>query len=347
MFNKRAITKYCFFILFKNGYYINSGDLMKKIIWFICLFLPFFVFAYSDYIIPGGDTLGIEVNSKGIVVVGFYKVNGEYINDDLKVGDKIVEVNDKEVNSTTELVNIINKSIDNSKVMIKVLRNDVDFSTKLELKLSNGTYKTGLYVKSSILGIGTLSYIDPGTNVYGVLGHSLNLSETNKLIDIREGYSYDAKVTSFTRSVDGNPGSKNAEISKSNLFGTIESNSNYGIFGKTDSINNRKAMKVGQIDEIKIGDAYIYTTNLDNKIDKYRIKILEVNKSEYDKNIYFEIVDKELLEMSGGIVQGMSGSPIIQDNMIIGAVTRVLVDDVSRGYGISIVTMLEEGDKLK
>ncbi len=320
---------------------------MKKILWgILCLLTPFIVFAYSDYIIPGGDTLGIEVNSKGVMVVGFYKVNGELINQDFQVGDKILKVNKEEVIGTKELVELIDQHMKNGKVNVTYSRNNKEYDTDLVLSLFNGNYRTGLYVKGNVLGIGTLSYIDPETGVYGVLGHPLNVSNTNQQVEIRDGLSYEADVTSFTRSVDGNPGSKNADINKSYVFGTIEKNSNYGIFGKIEKDTNKDKMKVGQLDEVSLGKAYIYTTNIDNEIEKYEIEILEIDKKNVEKNLYFKIVDQNLLNMSGGIVQGMSGSPIVQDDKIIGAVTRVLVDDVDKGYGISIVTMLEEGDKI-
>lgn len=321
------------------------GDNMKKLLLFIFLF-PSMVLAYSNYLIMGGDTLGVEVNSKGIIVVGFYKVDNEYINKDLQVGDVILEVNDIEVNSANELVHLVDKYMVDGSVSIKYDRNNKIYNDELDLKYDSGTYKTGLYVKSSILGVGTLTYIDPNTGVYGILGHSLNMSKTNKKIEVYNGYTYNAKVVNFTRSKDGSPGSKNADIDKNNVFGTIESNTKYGVFGRVNDVENTELIEVGKIEDVKVGKAYIYTTNLDNEIEKYEIKILEVNKYSNDKNLYFEIVDKDLINMSGGIVQGMSGSPIIQDGKIIGAVTRVLVDDVSRGYGLSIVKMLEEGDKI-
>lgn len=320
---------------------------MKKILWFIIILLmPCVVFAYSNYIIPGGDTLGIEVNSRGVMVVGFYKVNGELINQNLKIGDRILKVSNREVDSTNDLVTLIDKYMKDNKVDIIYSRNNREYKTKLSLDLYNGTYRTGLYVKGSVLGVGTLSYVDPETGVYGILGHSLNVSNTGQEIEVKTGYSYGASVVSFTRSTDGNPGSKNANINKNELFGTIEKNSNYGVFGKVEKKASKQLMEVGKMEDISLGKAYIYTTNLDNEIEKYEIKIIELNKENDEKNIYFEIVSPEMIQMSGGIVQGMSGSPIIQNNRIIGAVTRVLVDDVSRGYGISIVKMLEEGDKL-
>lgn len=324
---------------------------MKILVWIYILLMPFYVWAYSEYIIPGGDTLGIEVTSEGVMVVGFYKVNGNLMNQNLRVGDKITKVNNESVSDTTALVDLIDKYKDNNTVDITYLRDNKEHNTSLELVLYNGSYRTGLYVKSKILGIGTLTFIDPETNIYGVLGHSLNIQDSDSLVSIKKGTSYQADITSFTRSVDGVPGSKNANIIKSQVFGSINRNSNYGVFGltseQTQTTKDKKLLKVGTIDEVKLGEASIYTTNENDEIKEYKINILEVNKDDKYKNIYFEITDKELLKLSGGIVQGMSGSPIIQDNKIIGAITRVLVDDVNRGFGISIVTMLEEGDKLK
>ncbi len=320
---------------------------MKKILWLIILIFPLIVYAYSDYIIPGGETLGIEVNSKGIMVIGFYKVQGHNINTFLEIGDKITKVNNEEVTSTENLVKLIDKYMVKNKVLITYERANKSYQDNLKLVLSNDTYRTGLYVKGNVIGIGTLTYIDPATKVYGVLGHSLNLSETNQRIDIRTGYTYAAKVTSFTRSTNGNPGSKNANIDKNQILGTIEKNSNYGIFGLYNEIDlNKQKLKVASLDEVSLGKAYIYTTNENNETKPYAIEILEINRNNDEKNIYFEVTDKTLLEMSGGIVQGMSGSPIVQNDMIIGAVTRVLVDDVTNGYGISIIKMLEEGDNI-
>lgn len=318
----------------------------KMLIWFISLCVPFYVGAYSDFIIPGGETLGIEVNSRGVMIVGFYKINGELINQNLQVGDKILKVDGEVVEDTNSLADLIDKHMKDDAVTITIERNHKELENTMQLSLYNGTYRTGLYVKANVLGIGTLSYIDPETNIYGVLGHSLNVSNTNQKIEIKSGKSYDADVTSFTRSVDGTPGSKNADINKNETFGTIEANTNYGVFGKTEESIQKDLMKVGKIDEVELGKAFIHTTDTNNEIKQYEINILEVNKDNNEKNIYFEINDEALLAMSGGIVQGMSGSPIIQNDMIVGAVTRVLVDDVNRGYGISIVTMLEEGDKL-
>jgi stage IV sporulation protein B len=208
----------------------------------------------------------------------------------------------------------------------------------------DNVYKTGLYIKSNVIGVGTVTYQDE--NIYGALGHVINYGSLNKRVEIKSGLSFFSDVTNFIRSKNGNPGSKSADIKYNQRYGTINMNTKYGIYGYVDNQSSKEKMEIAKMDEVFLGHASIYTTNIDDEVLEYDIKILEINPNDDGKNFYFEVTDPDLLEMSGGIVQGMSGSPIIQNNKIIGAVTRVLVDDVKRGYGISIVTMLEEGDKL-
>lgn len=336
------------FIISLKKVIIKVGDNMKKILLFLWMFiLPFQVFAYSEYIIPGGDTIGIEVKSDGVFVIGFYKIDGSYINHNLELGDKIIKVNNQKVVDTNSLVFNINKYVADNSVNITYIRNGKEYEDRLELVSDSYGYKTGLYVKGDTLGIGTLTYIDPNSGIYGLLGHSLNYSFNNEFVEINNGTAYEADVKSFTRSKDGSPGSKNAVILREKIFGSLKHNSNYGVFGSIEKKMNRDVLPVGNLEDVELGSAYIYTSNALDEIHSYEIKIIDINKNHKDKNIYFEIVDSELLNLSGGIVQGMSGSPIIQNGKIIGAVTRVLVDDVKRGYGISIVTMLEEGDSIQ
>ena len=317
---------------------------MKKLLIAIILLMPFNVFAYSDFIIPGGETIGISVNNDGVVVMGFYKVNNDYINSFLEVGDNIIYVNDEEVDNIEELSILIEKNINDNSVSIIYVRDGVEHEGLLELRLVDGIYKSGLYIKSNVVGIGTVTYIDG--DIYGALGHVINFGSINKKVEIKDGTAFFSDVTNFIRSRNGNPGSKSADIIYDKEFGSIDSNTNYGIYGYVKSKNDKELMEVGKLNDVMLGSASIYTTNLDDEVIEYEIKILEIDKESKDKNFYFEVVDKDLLEMSGGIVQGMSGSPIIQNDKIIGAVTRVLIDDVKKGYGISIITMLEEGDKL-
>ena len=321
---------------------------MKKLILLIICFFPINVLAYSEYIIPGGETLGIEVKSNGIMIIGFYKVSGKYNkgSTELRSGDYIIKVNNKEVNTVNELTKAIENNVSNGFVELTFKRDNKIKTSKLNLVENNGMYKTGLYVKDSITGIGTLSYIDPETKIFGALGHEIIESNSNSVVEIKTGTIFKNKITSIDKSINGNPGSKNAKFEYDKLYGDIYKNSNYGIYGSyTAELPNKELIEVGNPEEVKIGNATIYTVLDDENVNKYEINITSINKTNKVKNINFDIKDKELINKTGGVVQGMSGSPIIQDNKIIGAVTHVVIDNVTSGYGIFITTMLKEGEQ--
>ena len=319
----------------------------KSLLFLILLILPINIFAYSDKIIPGGNTLGIEVKNDGVIVIGFYKVNGKFNKNDFKVGDVIVKVCGTEVASSDDLVRLIEDNIKDDKVNITIKRNDKFIDKTIILDKINGVYKTGLYVKDGVIGIGTLSYIDPETLIYGALGHEIIESTTNRLIEVKTGNIFKTKITSIDRSVSGVAGTKNAKFYTNVKYGDITKNTNKGIYGfYSKDISNLESLTVGKYEDIKLGSAYIRTVINNEEVKDYAIEIDRVNNNDV-KNIHFKIVDDELISKTGGIVQGMSGSPIIQNNMIIGAVTHVIVDKPSTGYGILITRMLEEGDKLK
>lgn len=316
---------------------------------FMLLLFPFHVLAYSDYIIPGGENVGIEIKSNGVMVIGFYKVNGEINrgNPNLRIGDIITKVNNIDVNKIDELINVINDSIVNNKVEVTYIRNqNPEQKTTLSLTLIDGIYKTGLYVKDSLTGIGTLTYIDPSSLIYGALGHEVVESTTKNKIEVKTGSIFKSSIVSILKSSDGQPGGKNAKFYYNSEYGSIEKNSNYGIYGVYHStLPEKDLLKVGTKDEVKLGRAYIYTVLNGEQIERFEIEITKIVKESKVKNIHFKVSDSKLLSITGGIVQGMSGSPIIQNDMIIGAVTHVVVDNVQTGYGIFITTMLEEGER--
>lgn len=310
----------------------------------MCFMFPFEVLAYSKYIIPGGNTLGIEINSDGIMVIGFYEINGKLNKSNLKVGDYIKKVNDKDVSSILELTNEIENN-DKDSITITYKRDDKLLTTKLNLIYENNIYKTGLYVKDKITGIGTLSYIDPETHIYGALGHEIVESSHNKIVEIKTGNIFKNTITSITKSMSGHPGSKNAKFYKNMTYGTITKNTNKGIYGiYNDPLPSTKALPVASKDEIVVGKASILTVLENEEIKSYDIEITSINETAKTKNISFIITDNELLKKAGGVVQGMSGSPIIQNDKIIGAVTHVVVDEPKSGYGIFITSMLKEGE---
>ncbi len=314
---------------------------------FMLLFSPIIGYAYSQKIILGGESLGINIESPGILIIGFYKIDGSYNkgNPELKVGDIITKVNNQPVSKIEQLTDEIEKSMANNKVNVTFKRNKEEKTTKLELKYEEGVYKTGLYVKDSITGIGTLTYIDPNSLYYGALGHEIIESTSNSVIEVKTGSIFKSSITGINKSSDGNPGSKNAKFYYQTKFGTINKNTNVGLYGKyTASLPDKELIEVANKDEVKIGPATIHTVLNGEKIDDFSINITKINATSKTKNLYFEIDDEQLLEKTGGIVQGMSGSPITQNGKVIGAVTHVIIDNVQTGYGIFITTMLEEGE---
>ena len=316
----------------------------------IFFIIPLNIYAYSKYIVPGGETIGIEVNSKGILVVGFYEVDNMYIGKDagFLIGDSITKINGTEVNNINEMVNVVNKEANsNNKLDVTIIRNGKSSNLSLNMICDNDNVcKTGLYVKDTITGIGTLTYIDPKTTIFGALGHEITEKTTGEKFEIKNGKIFDATVTDNTKSENGSPGEKNATYDESVTYGKISANENSGVFGKyTKEILKDKALEVANKNEVKTGEAFIRTVLNGDDVKDYHINILNINKDSDIKNILFEITDQNLLNETGGVIQGMSCSPIIQDNKIIGAVTHVIVSDTKKGYGIFITTMLEEGDK--
>lgn len=309
--------------------------------------IPQITFAYSDKIIASGETVGLKLNTNGILIVGSYEIDGHNTLEEsgLKNGDIISQINNNKVKSVENMVSIINNCNCDS-LNVEYKRDKKIFNTTLKLYKDSGIKKTGLYVKDSIAGVGTLTYIDPNTKLFGVLGHEVVDSNTGEIIDIVGGTIFDSKITGITRSSKGNPGEKNAILYNDKITGNIFENTNKGIFGNYISdINSNKLYKVANINDIKLGDATIKTVLNDTKVNEYKIKILSVKKTSNKlKNIEFEITDKELLNKTNGIVQGMSGSPILQGDYIIGAVTHVVVENPHRGYGILITNMLEEAE---
>ena len=319
-----------------------------KILLLSLLLIPMNVLAYSDYIIPGGETLGIEINSDGIMVIGFYQIDGKFNKGDpvIKSGDYITEVNGIRVNTVDELTEIVEDNILEGKVEVTIKRNGKEKTSELSLIKDGEVYKTGLYVKDSISGIGTLSYIDPETKVFGALGHEIIEANTNSLVEIRSGIIFRNYITGIEKSASGVPGSKNAKFYYDTVYGKILKNTNVGIYGLYENeMPNKELYEVGNPEEIKIGDASIYTVLDGENINEYSIEITKIDETSDIKNISFVINDPELIDKTGGVVQGMSGSPIVQNDKIIGAVTHVVIDNPVTGYGIFITTMLEEGEK--
>ena len=309
------------------------------------LTMPINALAYSDYIYASGKSIGINIKLKGIMVVGLYEVNGVSpgVIAKINLGDRIIKVNNNEVNSIKEMSDAISKSNNKDSVEITYLRNNKEYKTNLELINDNGIYKTGLYVKDTISGVGTLTYIDSGTMMYGALGHEIIDKNTKTIVDIDDGKIFKSSVTGITKSTNGNPGSKNALYYNDVVYGNINKNTHSGIFGNFSA--NTDNLKLYKVSNPVLGDAKILTVIDSDTIKEYSINITKINEFKETKNILFDITDTELLNKTGGIVQGMSGSPIIQGDNIVGSVTHVVVDNPEKGYGIYITNMLTEAEK--
>ena len=309
--------------------------------------IPLNILAYSDYIIASGESVGIRLNTNGVLVVGSYEIKGHntLVESGLKQGDIIYQINNQKVSTVEEMVNTID-SCNCDKINIDYIHESKKSKTTLNMYEDGGTLKTGLYVKDAISGVGTLTFIDPNTKKFGVLGHEITNVNTGEIIDIKSGTIFDSDVTGITRSENGNPGEKNAILYSDKKTGDIKENTSKGIFGDyTEEIIADKLYKVANIDDIKIGDATILTVIDGREVGEFKIKILSVkNTKDKLKNREFEITDKTLLEKTNGVVQGMSGSPIIQKDNIVGAVTHVVVENPHKGYGILITNMLEEAE---
>lgn len=314
----------------------------------LALIIPIQIQAYSNKVILGGENVGIEIESNGIIIVGFYQVNNKNINlnSNIKIGDKIIKVGNTEVDNIDDMVKEIDKSLKNNQVDLTLMRNKQEIKTKLQIEVDeSGVYKTGLYVKDKITGIGTITYIDPSTSKYGALGHEIIESYSNTRIDIKDGKIFSSTITGINKSSSTKTGEKEATLNEDIIYGNIDENTESGIYGTYHGLYNEKNLiEVASVDEIQKGEAYIYTVLDGTKKEKFKINIINIDKTTKTKNILFEITDKTLINKTNGVIKGMSGSPIVQNGKIVGAVTHAIQTKNNMGYGIFITTMLEEGD---
>lgn len=306
---------------------------------------------------PGGISIGVKINNKGALVVGYSDISThEGLSESpgkvagIELGDIIEEVNGENIETCSDLISKV-KTCRNDEMTVKILRGNSELTKKISLIKEDNEYKIGLWVRDSTAGIGTLTFYDKDSKTFGALGHPITDGDTNVSFNIKSGTLLRSSVLSIKKGERGNPGEiKGLFINENESIGNIEKNTNSGIYGDASveliNPNFNKAMTVAYRDEIKEGHAQIITTVEDGGAKAYDIEILKLLPQDEpgSKSMIIKIVDPVLLEKTGGIVQGMSGSPIIQDEYIIGAVTHVVVDDPTKGYGILITKMLEEAE---
>ena len=304
-------------------------------------------------LIPGGDAIGIKIQTEGLVVVDTYLVN---TNDGainpakdagIMKGDLIVSVNNQKITTVEDYKQQLLLSQASGQIILTINRQGkLEHVTVHPVTSTEGVMTTGLYLRDKIAGIGTLTFIDPKSRKYGALGHEIIDQDTNQLVSVNEGEIIDSNVTSIRKATAGKPGEKVADIMFDEKLGTLEKNNNFGIYGIMSDRNllSKSVMPIAYISEIKTGSAQILTVLNGHNVEAFDINITEVSPQTQKaiKGIKYVVTDERLLSETGGIVQGMSGSPIIQDGKIIGAVTHVLVHDATMGYGIFIEWMLQE-----
>ncbi|TCP69737.1 SpoIVB peptidase [Baia soyae] len=312
-------------------------------------------------VIPGGQSIGVKLKSSGILVVGHHLVStkegekspGEQA--DIHVGDYLVEINGQQVKSTQDVAKVVKDAGNTTKSLQIVLRRD-DKQYKVVLPLAldekDQQYRMGLFIRDSAAGVGTLTFYDPQKKVYGALGHIISDLDTGQPIQVGDGKIVHSNVTSIQKGASGKPGEKRAIFfNEDQVLGNIKRNTPFGIFGSMDEklSNQGEAIPVGFSDEVKEGPAKIYTVVEGQKVEEFEIQITHAVKQKFaaTKGLIIKVTDPRLLAKTGGIVQGMSGSPIIQDGKLVGAVTHVFVNDPSSGYGTYIEWMLKDAGALE
>ena len=296
----------------------------------------------------GGENIGIKINT-GIEVIGKYEVETEdgkispWKNSNIKKGDKIVSIERIKVNSNQDLLNILT-TIKKDTAVLLIERDDKQFETTINVVISKNNQKSiGLYIKDKLMGIGTLTFIDPDTYSFASLGHGIYNNQ--ELYLINNGVVLSSTVNSIRKATPGNAGEKSASLDNK-VIGSIYDNKITGLYGKLlkTSVTKRTLIEVGKKEDVHLGPAKIVTTLTDNVPKEYDIEIigLETQETTAIKGIKIKITDSVLIKETGGIVQGMSGSPIIQDGKLIGAVSHVIVDNPTTGYGMYIEWMIND-----
>ncbi len=304
-----------------------------------------------EYLVPVGNTVGIKINTDGILVLGTGYINttdGRLLipaKDKVFVGDIIYKVNGQNVKNKEELADITS-SAENVELVINRNGQTITTNIKAEKSVIDEKYKIGLWVRDTTQGIGTISFYDPKTNEYYALGHGILDIDTKELMKVKDGEVLACDITSISKGEEGAPGEIIGEIKVGRSIGSVEDNTLEGVKGKLTSTENLNIVseKLELMDkaDVKVGEAYILSNVNKGQVEKYKINIVQVDKNSVgNKNMVIEITDESLLAVTSGIIQGMSGSPIIQNDKIVGAVTHVFVNNPKKGYGVFVENMVK------
>lgn len=299
---------------------------------------------------PGGMPFGVKLYTDGVIVAGITGVDTEKgkvfpaSDGGLMIGDIINDIDGKPTNTAEEVSAIVEQS-GGKKLQFNVTRNSKRLTVEVSPVISKAdkTYKAGIWIRDSTAGIGTVTFVVPGSKAFGGLGHGICDVDTGELMPLRKGTVVDVSIRGITKGAIGNPGELQGIFHPGKIGALIGNNACgvYGVMSKEMDVSHSEPLKIGLKDEVKTGAAEIFCT-IGEKLERYSAEIVKIgNKNSEQKNFVIKITDKRLLDTTGGIVQGMSGSPIIQNGKLVGAVTHVLVNDPTKGYGIFIENMLK------
>lgn len=291
----------------------------------------------------GGQAVGIQAGTQGVIVAGLTQVESDggakspAESAGVQKGDVISEINGVEAESASALIDAVAESGGKS-VELTLRRGDKTLRVPVQpVQNREGQWMLGLWLKDGVSGIGTLTFCDPATGVYGALGHSISDADSGALLPVGDGTITDAEIVSVTRGKPGAPGELNGCADVGRTLGTIEANTVHGIFGKACTALGTRRVETG---EITTGAATILSTVAGRQTREYSVEINRIYRDNEGAHVMLTVTDGELTALTGGIVQGMSGSPIIQGGKLVGAVTHVFVNDPTHGYGVSIQDML-------
>ena len=298
-------------------------------------------------LIPGGESIGVRMDVAGVLIVD---LEGAAEYSGLKKGDKIIAVDGIEVSNAQEVQKLVNRI--RSSIELTVERNGSSrkYTIVPQKSGSDNTYRLGIWIKDKTAGIGTLTYYDTDNMTFGALGHPILDSETGTTLDIEKGELLSSEIIGIEKGTSGIPGEIQGVFKTPDRpLGELIKNTDYGIFGTAvDMTSQKEAVPIAYQSQVKEESAYILTTLEDNTVRKYDVEIEKKEKQTCadTKSMVIHVTDKRLIEKCGGIVQGMSGSPIIQNGRLIGAITHVFVEDPTRGYAVYIEWMLEQSDSI-
>lgn len=299
-------------------------------------------------VIPVGSIAGAKLYTSGVLVVGMSEIEGEdkikykpYENTGIEEGDTILKINDNIINSTDDLIDKVNES-KGEKINIEYIHDEQTRECSITpIKTDAEEYKIGLWVRDSAAGVGTVTFYEPSTKKFGALGHGITDIDTGELLNIASGEFVTASILNIKKGEDGNPGKIQGTVEEQEIIGKISKNTEFGIYGKIENLSSlnidaSKEMEVALRKEIKLGKAYILCSLNNQKVEQYEIEITKIYKDNNynNKSMEITVTDPKLIEKTGGIIQGMSGSPIIQNGKFVGAVTHVLVNSATQGYAI-------------